>query len=262
MQCVQPWAKDKSHYLHNYIEATKKVRARYLPPPAARGGAAFVDLFAGPGKKRIGESNEIILGSPLVALEHREAPFTRVIACDIDPENVASLRARTSGTGRCDVLEGDCNRRVADIVRLIPEEGLNLAFIDPFGLQHLKFSTIATLGRIHRMDLLIHFPTGDIKRNLVADPARTGKWLDEALGTDSWRSCPLDRGVDALVGVLIEQLKEHRYTGTRFHAPAIKTLTDVPLYHLVFASRHRLGDKIWASIIRTDPSGQTSLPLQ
>jgi len=258
---VGAWAADKTHYLLNYINATKKVRAGFLPPPAARGGAAFIDLFAGPGKKRIGTTGEIVSGSPLTALEHGDAPFTKVIACDIEAENVAALRARTASSGRCVVIEGDCNLQIDEVLNAIPKNGLNMALIDPFGLKQLKFSTVSALGALQRMDLILHFPTGDIKRNLIQAPERTGMWLDDALGTTEWRRRQRDAtDVNALVEVLVEQLRGLKYTGARFHAPAIKNTTKVPLYHLVFASKNPLGDKIWASIIRTEPSGQSSLP--
>ena len=111
------------------------------------------------------------------------------------------------------------------------------------------------------MDLIIHFPTGDIKRNL-AQSKKTAAWLDEALGTPTWRGRQRDEtDVNALVEVLVSQLQKLGYSGTRFCAPSIKNNVRVPLYHLVFASKHDRGDKIWASILRKDPSGQSSFPL-
>ena len=51
---VGPWSAEKHDYLRRYITATRAARARYLPP-LGRGGAAFIDLFAGPGRARIRE---------------------------------------------------------------------------------------------------------------------------------------------------------------------------------------------------------------
>lgn len=74
-QCVGQWAAEKHYYLQHYIEATRSVRSAFLPPKG-RGGSAFVDLFAGPGLVRVRESGEIREGSPMVAIRHKEAPFS------------------------------------------------------------------------------------------------------------------------------------------------------------------------------------------
>ena len=263
VQCVGAWAKDKSHYITNYIEASHAARRDFLPPKG-EGGGVFVDLFAGPGRKRVRESGEVIDGSPLIALSHGAAPFSDVVGCDIEAENAAALRARFQARGtRGQVVEGDSNKKIDEVITLIPPLGLNLALVDPFGLSGLKFATFRRLGSIKRMDLIVHFPTGDIKRNLARDPEGTGALLDEALGTARWRGRRRDEtDASELVETFVEELAKLGYRGTGFFAPAIKNRTDVPLYHLVFASKNALGDKIWASVIRTDPSGQTSLPLE
>ena len=52
LQCVGPWAKEKHDYLGRYVDATRGPRAKYLEstPQRRAGGAAFIDLFAGPGQ--------------------------------------------------------------------------------------------------------------------------------------------------------------------------------------------------------------------
>jgi three-Cys-motif partner protein len=160
LQCVGEWARDKHYYLERYINATRQVRAKFLPPKGI-GGAAFIDLFGGPGRCCVrGARPEIIYGSPLIALRHEEAPFTRVVVCDLDRENVEALRERTQGFGaRARIIEGNCNLVIDQIVDQIPAEGLNIALIDPFAASELNFdATISRLARFKRMDLIIHCP--------------------------------------------------------------------------------------------------------
>jgi hypothetical protein len=57
VQCVGIWAEDKHHYLQQYFEATWAVRKKFLPPDG-RGGACFVDLFAGPGRVRVRDTGD------------------------------------------------------------------------------------------------------------------------------------------------------------------------------------------------------------
>jgi hypothetical protein len=52
VQCVGQWAADKYYYLRQYIAATKAVRGGFIAPKG-NGGAAFIDLFAGPGRVRV-----------------------------------------------------------------------------------------------------------------------------------------------------------------------------------------------------------------
>jgi three-Cys-motif partner protein len=255
-QCVGQWAADKHYYLQQYIEATREVRSRFLPPKGS-GGAAFIDLFAGPGIVRVRDSGEIREGSPMVALRHAAAPFTRVILCDLDSDNANALRARTSSqAGRVSVIEGDCNDKIDHVAAAIPKLGLNIALVDPFGLRALKFSSLKRLAGFKRMDLVIHFPTGDIKRNL-GQSEKTKGWLDDALGTDEWaRTIASPTDVAGLIDVLKRQLGKLGYQSRDVRSEPIKNNQKSTLYHLVYASKNKLGDKIWQSITKNKPSGQ------
>jgi three-Cys-motif partner protein len=86
VQCVGPWARDKHDYLKRYIDATRGPRLKFLDSDGGRParGAAFIDLFGGPGRARIRDTGELIDASPLIALGHQDAPFTRAIISEID----------------------------------------------------------------------------------------------------------------------------------------------------------------------------------
>lgn len=261
VQCVGSWATDKHHYLRNYIEATRSVRKRYVSgEPGRNGGAAFVDLFAGPGRARVRDSGDIIDGSPLIALAHDHAPFTSVVLCELDDENADTLRQRTAAhSNRVCVLHGDCNDVVDDALRVIPEHGLNIALVDPFGLSPLRFETLSKLAAIKRMDFLLHFPTSTIKRNFQHNSLKRD--IDRFLGTDVWRE-RMGEGlkISVLIQVLREQLAAFGYdTNDVLRSVPIKNNQRGVLYHLVFASKHDRGGKIWNSITKNEPSGQKSL---
>lgn len=260
VQCVGNWVPDdKHHYLKRYIEATRAVRAKFLVPSQGRpaGGAAFIDLFAGPGKCRVRETGEIIPGSPMLALMHEGAPFTKVIACDIDDENVSSLSLRTAGyRGRSLILKGDCNEIIDDVVRAVPPFGLNIALIDPFGLDALKFETIRKLAAVRRMDLIIHFPTMDMKRNFDRnqDSVRT------FVGAEAGKTLvTAPRDVPGMIQQLRSNLEPLGYTGDQVRSMAVKNSRKATLYHLVFVSKDARGNAIWQSITKTDSRGQRSL---
>lgn len=258
VQCVGPWVKEKHDYLRRYIEATTEARRLYLEPTGTRpaGGAAYIDLFAGPGSARIDSSGEIVDGSPLIAARHDRAPFTRLILADLDGENVNALRSRLQTLGRRDEpFDGDCNTKIKEIVDRIPPFGLNIALLDPFGLRPLSFETIAQLARVKRMDLVIHFPTMDIKRTF----ANAESYITRFLGTDSWKErVQWPQQVVELIDVLRAQLGKFGYQQEKVRSLAVENRQHNVLYHLVFATKDRLGNKIWESIARTSAKGQRS----
>lgn len=256
---VGPWTPEKHDYLRRYIAATRAVRARFLPPVGS-GGAAFIDLFAGPGKARVRGQPEIIDGSPLIAAQHGAAPFTEILLCELRAASAAALRRRLEGDERVRVFEGDCNEEIDRLAAAIPSHGLNLALIDPFGVTPLHFDTLAKLARFDRMDILLHFPTGDLTRNLRLYEERITRFL----GTADWQARVTDPGqVLKLVDVLREQLHPFGYKKAEVRSfqgdPVLRNTKNVPLYHLVLAAKHELGDKIWRSVIRVEGSGQKRL---
>jgi len=253
---VGPWTAEKHDYLRRYIGATKAARARYLPP-VGPGEAAFVDLFAGPGRARVRGREEIIDGSPLIAARHGDAPFTHILLCELDPANAAALRQRLAGDGRVRVFEGDCNVEIDRIAAAIPPHGLNLALIDPFGVTPLRFETLAKLARFDRMDMMLHFPTNDLVRNLRRHPERISAFL----GTEGWKHRVTGpRDALKLRDVLLEQLLPFGYQKAEIrYEPLLKNTRNAPLYHLVLVAKHGLADSIWRSVIRIEGSGQKRL---
>jgi three-Cys-motif partner protein len=255
---VGPWERDKHEPLHHYIEATWAPRAMFLNPRpgVTPGGAAFIDLYAGPGRARVRANGAIVDGSPLLALGHMKAPFSKIILCDVAPENADALRKRTAHDPRAVVIEGSCHDQIERIVNEIPPRGLNFAMIDPFSLDQLDFGTISRLARFERMDMLIHFPTMDTKRNWSMGAQEK---LTKAIGTESWRDTIREpRHVTKAIEVLREQLKKFGYTGENVRSVEVKNSSGGVLYHLVYVSKDKLGDKIWESIVKT-LRGQRSL---
>lgn len=255
VQCVGPWALDKHHYVRTYVGATRHVRRRYHPPEG-RGGTTFIDLYSGPGLAYIPETNEFIEGSPLIALGAEEHPYRKVILCDIDEtQNIPALKKRTEKYGsRVKVIAGDCNQVVHEVMRHVPEYGYNVALIDPFGPSVLTFDTIRELAARKRMDLIIHFPLGAMKRIF-----RQTDVLERFVGltADKW-GFDLHTGHDVpkLLPVLQRQLATLDYPLRELLCPVVKNTHNLTLYHLVFATRHERGEEIWKSITRKGANGQ------
>lgn len=250
VQSVGPWVNDKHDLLKRYLEATHAVRRQFLGPH--KGGAAFIDLFAGPGHVRVRNTAQVQPGSALIAQLHERAPFSKLLLCDIDEENVAALAGRTVSDSRVTVLKGDCNLRIDDLRQRIPRDGLNIALIDPFGAKPLKWATVEKLALFKRMDLLLHFPTNAIKRNFLNESVTDfNDVIDELVGTPDWRKGVRTHGeIVTLIDLLRQRLVPLGYDSDRVRSAPITNTSGGVLYHLMFASKDRRGTEIWKSLVR------------
>ena len=252
VQCVGRWALEKHDVLQRYITATHGARRQFLD---GGGGAGYVDLFAGPGKCRVRDSGEIVGGSPSIAASHALSPFTKIVLGEMDEDNRTALSARFQSDPRVVLVAGDSNENIDKIVAQAPPRGLNLAFIDPFSATDLVFESLRRLASVERMDMIINFPIGEMRRNWK-HPER----IDRAVGSDdaSLRVAS-PRDVIKTLAQLQSNLARLGYTELPRRTVPVENDNGVTLYHLTYASKHPLGDKIWASITSRDPNGQRRL---
>jgi three-Cys-motif partner protein len=252
VQDVGAWALEKHDILQRYIEASAGPRGTFLRPRPGFSpwGAGFIDLFAGPGRARVRETQEFIAGSPIVALDHASKPFSRVVAIDLDSENVSALRSRTAKYGeRAEVIQGDCNEVIGEAVGRLPEQGLNLALIDPYGLEPLRFDTLRVLASVRRMDLIVHFPVADMKRNIMnVKRDAYQQFIDRFLGVHVEIKHLSE--IPKLIDVLRSQLAQFGYEQEQVRSIPVCNSKNAPLYYLVYISKHPKGSAIWKSLAR------------
>lgn len=253
---VGPWSADKHKFLAAYIYAfTTAMRDKKWS------SLNYIDLFAGPGKLRIKNTERITWGSPLIAAHY--PVFQNLFVCEKNKQAFDALTARLdqlNARSRIVAFNSDCNDIVGEIVDQIPPRSLTLAFLDPYGL-HLDFKTVLALSN-HRTDLIIFFPDRlDALRNhgLVYrhDPDSN---LDRFLGDPGWRkaldSNPRDRWAAVLRDLYVERLRALGYVYFEFeriHAGSS------PMYLLIFCSAHPVAAQIWRRISRKKPDGQRTL---
>lgn len=274
VQCVGQWVEDKYFFLERYLNASCEARRKF----ADKGNAVFIDLFSGPGKCIIKDEKREIDSGGIRAFNRDKAPFNEYFYFDICKSNVEALKKRTSTKPNCHVRCGDSNTLVKELVAKLLKQKYryHFAFIDPFGPDGLKFETLGELAKLDKMDMLIHFPIGAIKRNLKTWIGNKDSILDNFLGTGAWReiikNLTADKIFEALIDVFKEQLKSIGYPeeGLKMASPdkdiyaglpsvAIRNTKEVDLYVLILASKHSLGQKIWSSVIKIDPKGQKEL---
>jgi three-Cys-motif partner protein len=277
------WVKEKLFYVKRYIDAFEvamrdKTWRRRI----------FIDLFAGPGKCTIREIKEIVLGSPLLALQ-TPYPFTDYYFVDMEQQNIDVLtkRSQTSSVPNeyVHILIGDANQRVKEIVADIAKidkqfiKGLlpclSLAFLDPEGLE-LEWKTVETLAQMNRMDLIIHYSQNGLTRNMDRCYASQDETVvDRFFGDRNWRQVYKNVsekkeiiGIHrALIDYYKSKLSKLGYVVINdseeiAREPLIRnTKRNAPLYRLIFASKHPLGNKIWNEVTKKDVYGQGRLQL-
>ena len=230
----------------------------------------YIDLQAGPGKNRLSPSGEIILGSPLLALETKYK-FDNYFFVEKNEKNFESLdkRLHTSPLyNRIRLYNEDCNVAISRIVDELDKidqnkirdewDSLNLVFIDPEGLE-INWKTIEILGTQTRSDLIINFSTSGITRNISQfyQSSRTTA-IDRFFGTREWRQryedLPSREGTIIRRGLLdfyAERLNSLSYLAT---APTgeyiVLNSKNRQLYSLICASKHDLGIKFWQEAVQ------------
>jgi three-Cys-motif partner protein len=249
---VGPWASEKHERLRKYIDAYRSVRAKFLPPRGT-GGAAYIDLFSGPGRSLVEGTGEFIDGSPVVAYRTAQRSRTRFSDLhfnDIDRDNIDALRQRLSKLGgTANYYSEEASVAVDRIIHALNPAGLHFAFLDPYNLENLPFSIIQRLARLSRMDMLIHVSIYDLQRNLRRY-LKDGKVLDAFM--PGWReNVDINRNDQAVRTYLLHHwLGLIRSLGT---SPAegielVSATGGQRLYWLVFVSAHELGRRLWNDI--------------
>jgi three-Cys-motif partner protein len=233
-------------YCPRFVQASRSAQATY-----------FVDGLAGPGLCRIRPSQQVVLGSSLIALK---AGFTKVLSLELQPDFVVALQQRTAPFGmRSAVAHGDINK---DLLALMKSEldvrsAPTLVFLDPEGFE-VDWSTVAAISRFRtggrRAELLYLAMTSGIRRVTAAyDPSATRTRLDEALPPDrDWVEVEalLKRG-DIGNDEAMSRWSRSYENGLRTlgYAYVIARLVtrgtgQKEIYRLVFASDHEVGNKI------------------
>ncbi len=186
-------------------------------------------------------------------------PFNKLHFCEKNKKKFNALKHRIEKI-RSDsqILHGDANNKISEIVKEIPPSSLSLAFLDPYGL-HLDFETLGELSKI-RADMIIFFPDHlDALRNWEHNYLdNTNSNLDRCLGEGAdWRliinNTPRTRLAEVLREMYVDQIKSLGYEYFEYERISMK---NHPLYVLIFCSRHEFAAKLWRGISGKKPDGQ------
>jgi three-Cys-motif partner protein len=240
------WSKDKLRVVGNYMGIfTSSMKGKW-------DGLTYVDLFAGPGLCVVEDTGGELPGSPLLALDTKK-PFDTVICVEQDDEARDALERRVRRHTRgntVQVLAGDCNAIIGNVVTRMPRGFLSLVFIDPEGVSGLDADTMRALAdQRMSVDLIVLFPQGmSVNRNRwqwIGSAEDTP--LDRVLDGREWRTNTTPEVVQFMV-----LLRELGFTFVESARRAFKNRRGAQLYYLVFASKSPTAVNFWEKISRDE----------
>lgn len=251
---VGTWWRDKHFYVQRYMDIFNvAMYQKWKHRP-------YIELFAGPGRCVIEDSQTEIDGSPIVAFRGRKL-FTDYFFMDASLDFIMALKSRVDQIGQEDVryFTGDCNALVSELTKALPEErSLGLAFVDPYNWE-INFETlkILTIGR--RLDLMITFHTGHIRRWVEKMPHEFDAFFGDSGWYEEYRTeRRRHQRVRALLNAYEKRLRGLGYLNIDDEVIVSNKQRGL-LYHLIFASKSPLGKEFWRKISKRSWSGQGKL---
>ena len=165
------WTKEKleilSLYLNAYTTALKNQPFSLV----------YVDAFAGTGssgssysRNDYGEFDELLKGSPSLALEIVDKPFEKFIFIEKNPEHVELLESLAQDNLDRDIkiINSDANTALPAICRELAQLERAVVFLDPYATE-VSWTTIETIANTRKIDCWILFPLMAIIRLLPVD---------------------------------------------------------------------------------------------
>ena len=253
---VGEWAKRKHEIIANYIGITSAVRRKF------RCNSAFVDLYCGPGRARLKDSAAFIDGSSVVAWKASQAgrvsgtAFRQIFVADKEPAYVDACVQRL-GTAPVQHFAGEAASCAADILRGLDPNAFTVVLIDPYNLEGLRYDIVDRFAKLKHVDLIVHFSTMDIERNITRYFEVADSPLD--LVAPGWRAKinPM-MSSEAKLRAVFDHWKDvigRKGFKVESDPQAILNSKNRWIYWLALASRHPLAANFWTKIGKLGPQG-------
>ena len=251
---VAEHAKEKEDTLRNITGIFTQAMRKKWP-----GKLYYVDPFCGPGKCLIRTSEEETDGSPIIAAG---VPFTRYYFADGNERCIGALRKRLEGMNlsgkRVRHYTGEANETINEILRELPpeRESLGLAFLDPWAWD-FSFESLRKLTRGRRLDILINFNIGHMKRAWRGHNPEMDAFLNLSTDHREFFKTATQEAPDTRT-LLDHYEKELEKIGYCYIADDIPVTNsnNTPLYHIIFGSKNKLGKELRDAVSRKTATGQ------
>lgn len=247
---VGDWSIEKHQLLRRYVDASWAARSKWAK-------RSFVDLFCGPGRVRVKNTKLETDGGAIVAWrqsQEKAGGFTQVIVGDIEPESLTACSTRLKSLN-APVIEllGSAEQTVDRAISLLPRDGLHLAYLDPFNMEHLPFTIIEKLAKFKHIDIVVHFSVMDLQREIELDFVRDASRFDPF--APGWRakvkvkSLTKQNARAEFVKYWLGLVASLGFSCSK-EMPLMTNSRNGPLYRMMFLMRHPLAEKLWTDVAR------------
>lgn len=230
----------------------------------------YVDFFTGPGICRVKESVAEVDGSAILAAKSG-VKFTHYFLADQNAEFLSALGQRISGldlpnTTNVQFYPGEADEVVYQVIGDLPHprRSLGLAVFDPWGWD-FAFESLANTAEGRRLDLVVNFPIGFIKRNWEKELPQLDQFMNGTGYKDRFRAAmrhetPGELPARVLLDTYSQELRKIGYPCIRDHV-FVNNSRGLTLYSLIFASRHERGADFWDKAAARTQRGQIRMDL-
>jgi three-Cys-motif partner protein len=217
-------------------------------------GAAYIDVFCGPGRSRIRTTRQYIDGSPVAAFKKASgslAQFTSINISDADPDLLAAAENRLATLGApVKAVPGPASSAMPEIMKSLNKRGLHFALLDPHNLGALSFDLFESLAKLERIDIIVHVSLSDLQRNADRYTSEAYDQFDrfapgwrDHVGTDmnqsSLRAAILEYWSSKVMSLGLPRAEHcELFIGPRGQR----------LYWLILLARHELAHSLWSKI--------------
>lgn len=257
------WTKNKLNILKDYLPAFCQASLRSPE-------RIYLDLMAGEPENIDKGSDELFDGSPRLAMQANPR-FTKLVFCERDPKKSSDLRSdltsRFPNDQRWRVVEGDCNIEIDKILSSLTHISWapTFAFVD----QHAAEVTWETLAKVAhfrknkkniKTELWVLMSPAMIIKGVSGTNADSfANQVDLLYGDNSWRRVLAARQRDVIgpEDFRVEMVNLFRWNLQNILGYAMtaripmKMTNNTPLYDMVFATDHPVGQKIMTRLYKS-----------
>jgi three-Cys-motif partner protein len=199
-----------------------------------------------------------------------EPAFSGYYLVDADPAKAAAMREACKMRPQAEAICGDANKLLPGIFERIRYKEFKraLCFLDPYKIL-LSWDVLMAAGRMDTIEAFIHFPTGDIQRNVLRNehvklvPAEVER-MTAMWGDDSWKKIAYaeqptlfgpvmeKQPIDNLLKAFADRLKNVAGFKHVSRPLPMRYRDGVIIYHLLFATHQPLALKIANSVLNSE----------
>ncbi len=260
---IGEWSERKIRIVTKYAAAYSTILARQ---PFLK--HYYIDGFTGGGMAISRETGEAVETTARRILDI-EPPFVGYHLVDFDAAKASAMKLacarRPQATAYCD----DANAILPMIFDKISYANFQraLCFLDPYKIL-LSWDVLKAAAANRALEAFIHFPTGDVQRNVLrhdqgAVSAAEADRMTKMWGDESWRNAGYyeqrnlfgSEQVKEDIGVVIEAFSDRLRAAGFTHvsdALPMRNSSNAILYHLIFATHNATAIRVATDILKRE----------